>query len=92
MPWQSPISPGISWYEATVGERPEYASLDGSLEADVAIVGGGFTGLHAALNTIERGAAGAGVEVVGTTSGRDGGEAAAEGRRISRAPDPRRER
>ena len=50
MAWQSPISPGISWYEATVGERPEYAPLDGSCEADVAIVGGGFTGLQAAYN------------------------------------------
>lgn len=50
MPWQSPISPGISWYEATVGERPEYPPMSGSCEADVAIVGGGFTGLQAAYN------------------------------------------
>jgi gamma-glutamylputrescine oxidase len=55
MPWQSPISPGISWYEATVGDRPEHAPLDGSLEADVAIVGGGFTGLQAAYNLAKKG-------------------------------------
>ena len=47
MSWQSPISPGISWYEATVGERPEYASMAGSCEADVAIVGDVPTGLEA---------------------------------------------
>ncbi len=55
MPWQSPISPGVSWYEASVGERPEYAPLDGSVETDVAIVGGGFTGLQAAYNLAKKG-------------------------------------
>ena len=55
MPWQSPISPGVSWYEATVGDRPEYAPLDGSVEADVAVVGGGFTGLQAAYNLAKKG-------------------------------------
>ena len=55
MAWQSPISPGISWYEASVGERPEYAPLDGSVDADVAIVGGGFTGLQAAYNLAKKG-------------------------------------
>ncbi len=48
--WQSPIAPGISWYQATVGERLTYPALDGSTTADVAIVGGGFTGLQAAFN------------------------------------------
>lgn len=55
MPWQSPISPGISWYETSVGERPEYAPLDGSVDTDVAIVGGGFTGLQAAYNLAKKG-------------------------------------
>ena len=50
MTWQSPIAPGMSWYEASVGERPEYPDLDGSTSADVAIIGGGFTGLQAAFN------------------------------------------
>ena len=55
MPWQSPISPGVSWYEASVGERPEYAPLDGSVDTDVVIVGGGFTGLQAAYNLAKKG-------------------------------------
>ncbi|MGG7516311.1 NAD(P)/FAD-dependent oxidoreductase [Allorhizobium undicola] len=47
--WQSPIAPGLSWYQATVDERPAYAALDGSVTADAAIIGGGFTGLQAAF-------------------------------------------
>ncbi|PHR17252.1 MAG: FAD-dependent oxidoreductase [Hoeflea sp.] len=48
MTYQSPISPGISFYEATIGERPAYPALSGPATADVVIVGGGFTGLQAA--------------------------------------------
>ncbi|MDO9418280.1 NAD(P)/FAD-dependent oxidoreductase [Pararhizobium sp.] len=55
MPWQSPISPGISWYEDSVAERPVYGALDGSIMCDAAIIGGGFTGLQAALNLAEHG-------------------------------------
>jgi gamma-glutamylputrescine oxidase len=50
MPYQSPISPGRSWYEDTVDERPSYARLDGDRSCDVAIIGGGFTGLSAAAH------------------------------------------
>jgi gamma-glutamylputrescine oxidase len=50
MTYQSPIAPGISFYEATLGERPAYASLPGATTADVVIVGGGFTGLQAAYH------------------------------------------
>lgn len=50
MPYQSPISPGRSWYEDTVDERPSYARLDGDKSCDVAIIGGGFTGLSAAAH------------------------------------------
>lgn len=50
MPYQSPISPGRSWYEDTVDERPSYALLDGDKSCDVAIIGGGFTGLSAAAH------------------------------------------
>lgn len=55
MAWQSPISPGISWYEDSVPERPEYPAMDGSAVADTAIIGGGFTGLQAACNLARRG-------------------------------------
>ena len=77
MAYQSPISPGYSWYEETVGERPEYPPLDGDRQADVAIVGGGFTGLSAAAHLAK-----AGVDVVlieahrlgDGASGRNGGQ------------------
>lgn len=55
MAWQSPISPGISWYEDAVAERPAYSAMDGSAMADVAIIGGGFTGLQAAFNLARKG-------------------------------------
>ncbi|MCU0830866.1 MAG: FAD-binding oxidoreductase [Rhizobiaceae bacterium] len=53
---QSPIAPGISWYQASVGERPAYPALQGSTRCDVAIIGGGYTGLSAALHLAEMGA------------------------------------
>ncbi|QKV19287.1 NAD(P)/FAD-dependent oxidoreductase [Oricola thermophila] len=77
MAYQSPISPGHSWYEATTGERPEYPALDGDRTCDVAIIGGGFTGLSAAAHLAK-----AGVETVlidqarfgDGASGRNGGQ------------------
>lgn len=75
--WQSPISPGISWYEDAIGERPAYPTFDGDMTADVAVIGGGFTGLQAAYNL-----AAGGVRVVlidacrfgDGASGRNGGQ------------------
>ncbi len=75
--WQSPIAPGISWYQATAGERPTYPELDGSKTCDVAIIGGGYTGLQAAYHLAK-----AGVSVVlieacrfgDGASGRNGGQ------------------
>lgn len=55
MAYQSPISPGRSWYEDSVAERPEYPALDGDRKADVVIVGGGFTGLSAATHLAKAG-------------------------------------
>src|SRR3546814_1521454 len=75
--WQSPIAPGMSWYQATSGERPTYPALDGSISVDVAIVGGGFTGLQAAFNLAS---AGISVALLETwrfgdgASGRNGGQ------------------
>ena len=55
MTYQSPISPGVSWYEDTVGERPTYPALDGDRSCDVVVIGGGFTGLSAAAHLAKAG-------------------------------------
>jgi gamma-glutamylputrescine oxidase len=55
MAYQSPISPGRSWYEDTAGPRPEYPELDGDRTCDVVVVGGGFTGLSAAAHLAKAG-------------------------------------
>jgi gamma-glutamylputrescine oxidase len=76
-PYSSPISPGYSWYEATVPDRPPFPALDGDLSADVVVIGGGFTGLSAAAHL-----ANAGVRVIVVeacrfgdgASGRNGGQ------------------
>lgn len=75
--YQSPVSPGTSWYEATCGERPSYSGLDGDAQCDVLVIGGGFTGLSAACHLAE-----AGVKVIlleqhrlgDGASGRNGGQ------------------
>ncbi|QPC86798.1 FAD-dependent oxidoreductase [Mesorhizobium sp. NBSH29] len=77
MNYQSPISPGYSWYEATLGARPEYPALDGDVRCDVVVIGGGFTGLSAAVHLAK-----AGTDVVlieahrfgDGASGRNGGQ------------------
>ncbi len=56
MPYRSPISPGLSWYEASAPERPAYPEMDGARQADVVIVGGGYTGLSAACHLAKQGA------------------------------------
>ncbi len=77
MTYQSPIAPGASWYEATLGARQAYPSLDGNRTTDVVIVGGGFTGLSAAAHLAS---AGIGVVLIDAcrfgdgASGRNGGQ------------------
>ncbi|WP_208440327.1 NAD(P)/FAD-dependent oxidoreductase [Bartonella raoultii] len=46
----NPISPGVSWYEDTLKERPSYPFLNEQLQCDVVIIGGGLTGLSAAYH------------------------------------------
>lgn len=53
---QSPISPGLSFYDVSAGERPAFAPLDGDRKADLCIIGGGFTGLSAAAEAARLGA------------------------------------
>ncbi|WP_377294000.1 NAD(P)/FAD-dependent oxidoreductase [Rhizobium sp. SG2393] len=77
MAWQSPISPGISWYEATVPDRPAYPAMDGSRQTSVAVIGGGFTGLQAALNLARHGIDVTLIEahrIADGASGRNGGQ------------------
>lgn len=66
-----------SWYSATVKPLPAFAPLQGEVRVDVCIVGGGFTGLSAALHLTEAGYTVALVEAhrVGFgASGRNGGQ------------------
>ena len=49
------ISPGLSWYEFSVAERPTYPSLHEKKDCDVAIIGGGFTGLSASYHLAKAG-------------------------------------
>lgn len=75
--YQSPISPGRSWYEDSCGERPEYPQLDGDLDVDVVVVGGGFCGLSAALQLAKNGTKVAVLEAHrfgDGASGRNGGQ------------------
>ena len=44
-----------SIYESELPGRPAYPKLDGQVTADVAIVGGGLTGISAALTRAESG-------------------------------------
>ena len=44
-----------SWYAATASHLPPFASLRGSERADVCVIGGGYTGLSAALHLAQRG-------------------------------------
>jgi len=44
-----------SYYAATVNEVTDYPQLEGSHDADICVVGGGFTGVATALTLAERG-------------------------------------
>lgn len=73
-----------SWYAATARALPPFPTLGGDVEADVCVVGGGYTGLSAALHLAE-----AGLDVVLVeaqrvgwgASGRNGGQVGSGQRR-----------
>jgi gamma-glutamylputrescine oxidase len=44
-----------TWYEASAQKAPDRPALAGDVTCDVAVLGGGFTGLMAALSLAERG-------------------------------------
>ena len=55
MSFNSGLGMERSYYAATANAFAPARKLEGEARADVVVIGGGFTGLHAALNTIERG-------------------------------------
>lgn len=66
-----------SWYAATADASPERPPLQGEVETDVCVVGGGFSGLSAALHLAERGYQVAVLEAARIgwgASGRNGGQ------------------
>ncbi|MDX2307241.1 MAG: FAD-binding oxidoreductase [Hyphomicrobium sp.] len=66
-----------SYYAATLNDKTRYPALDGDTRVDVAIVGGGFSGIATALTFAERGRSVALVEMnrIGWgASGRNGGQ------------------
>ena len=73
-----------SWYAATAATLPRFPALRGSVGADVCVIGGGYTGLSAALHLAE-----AGLDVVlleaqrvgWGASGRNGGQVGSGQRR-----------
>ncbi len=76
-----------SWYAATASPAPERPTLAGQHNADVAIVGAGFTGLSAALHLAEAGFKVAVLDAhrVGWgASGRNGGQVGS-GQRVEQA-------
>ncbi|MDP4917282.1 MAG: FAD-binding oxidoreductase, partial [Haliea sp.] len=65
-----------SWYAATANQRLSFPPLSGSAKADVCIVGGGYTGLSAAIHLRQRGYSVVLLEANGIgwgASGRNGG-------------------
>ena len=66
-----------SYYAASANPHPRHPSLEGEESADVCVVGGGFTGVSAALHLAERGYQVALVEAARIgwgASGRNGGQ------------------
>ena len=72
-----PAQRAPSYYSATLNDHSEYPQLKGTVQVDVAIIGGGFTGVATAVELAERGLKVAIVETnrIGWgASGRNGGQ------------------
>ena len=66
-----------SYYAASANEQPQYPKLEGDIEADVCVVGGGFAGLSCAIELADKGFTVAVLEAnhIGFgASGRNGGQ------------------
>jgi gamma-glutamylputrescine oxidase len=71
------LNMGGSYYAATANPAPDYPRLTDEIDVDLAVVGGGCTGLSAALHAAERGLSVAvleGGKVGWGASGRNGGQ------------------
>ena len=44
-----------AYYSATLNKESDYPRLEDNINADVAIIGGGFTGINTALELAEKG-------------------------------------
>ena len=74
---QTELLTGNNYYAATAPRVEAHAKLEGDIEADVCVVGGGFTGLSAALELAQRGFSVALLEsreIAWAASGRNGGQ------------------
>ncbi|MFT6154527.1 MAG: glycine/D-amino acid oxidase-like deaminating enzyme [Bermanella sp.] len=66
-----------AYYTATVNQESDYPELEGDIRVDVAIIGGGFTGINTALELAEKGLKVAVIEaekVAYGATGRNGGQ------------------
>lgn len=66
-----------AYYTATVNQESDYPELEGDIRVDVAIIGGGFTGVNTALELAEKGLKVAIIEaekVAYGATGRNGGQ------------------
>lgn len=52
---KGPAQRAPSYYSATLNDPTEYPQLKGTVQVDVAIIGGGFTGVATAVELAERG-------------------------------------
>jgi gamma-glutamylputrescine oxidase len=77
MPFNDALGMAGSYYAATANPAPDHPPLVGEIEVDLAVVGGGCTGLSAALHAAEQGLSVAvleGGKVGWGASGRNGGQ------------------